>query len=100
MRSKIVFLVIFMFSFIIVHDTVFAMIDQHNKITANSSLDSQLTSEKNTQIHQIHGLFHFVALIHTEITPVHTHDKKKTISYYKIWQTLSCKETITKPPIA
>ena len=89
-----------MFSFIIVHDTVFAMIDQNNKITANSSLDSQLASEKSTQIHQIHGLFHFVALIYTEMAPMDAYNKKKTISYYKIWQTLSCKETIIKPPIA
>jgi len=100
MRSKIVFLVVFMLSFVIVHDTVLTMIDQNKKIGVTSSLESYTVSEKSPNIHQIHNMFHFVALVCTELPSVDVHAKKKTIAYYIPQYTSPCKESIIKPPIA
>ena len=99
MRSKIVFLVVFMLSFIVVHDTVLTMIDQNKKIGVASSLKSCTVSEQSTDIHQIHNLFHFVALVSTELPSMDIHAKKQTIEYYIPEYILPYKKSIIKPPI-
>ncbi len=99
MRSKLVFLVVFMLSFVIVHDTVLTMIDHNNKAGVISSLESYTVSEASTDIHQLHNMFHFVALVYTEFPSMDIHTKKQTIEYYIPEYILPYKKSIIKPPI-
>ena len=101
MRSKVIFFVIVMLSFVIVHDTVLALVDQHKETTvATVSADRSSHSDKSAKIENIHSMFHFVALICNDTLPIDIYDNKTVISYAIPQQTLSRKKTIIKPPIA
>ena len=100
MRSKIVFFVILMLSFVIVHDTALALVDQHKKATIVAVSADQLSHDKSANMHDIHSMFHFSALICSDTLPIDIHNNKMVISYTLPKQTLSCKKTIIKPPIA
>ena len=101
MRSKVIFFVIMMLSFVIVHDTVLALVDRHKKITmATVSANLSSHSDKSAKIQDMHSMFHFVALISSDTLPIDIYDNKTVISYAIPQQTLSRKKTIIKPPIA
>ena len=100
MRSKIVFLVVFMLSFVIVHDTVLTVIDQNKKIDTVASVDSGMALEQSTDIHQIHNLCHFVALVCREISPASVPCKHQTVAYYVPEHILPYNKSLIKPPIA
>lgn len=100
MRSNIVFLIVFMLSFVTVHDMVFAVIDQNKKINVTSSKQISLVSKQSIDIHQIHHLCHYVAVVSTEIPLISVDYQSQTIVYHTIEHLLPHKKSLIKPPIA
>ncbi len=68
LRNKIVFLLIFVFSFIIVHDTVLDVIQSdHDSFVAQSS-DTNVDNNMYHPLPHLHSMFHFVALIEDTVS--------------------------------
>jgi len=100
MRAKIVFLVVFMLSFVIVHDTVLTLIDQNQKVVASISSDCDTVSKTSMNTHQMHSMFHFVALVTTVSASMDMVLNRQSIAYYTPEYILPYKKSIIKPPIA
>lgn len=66
MRKKIIFLLLFVFSLIIVHDTVLDVMqaDPDSFVTQNSGADAD--NKAYQPLPHLHSMFHFVALIESE----------------------------------
>lgn len=66
LRNKIIFSLLFVFSFIIVHDTVLDVIQsEHNSYMTQSS-DVNVDNKAFQPLPHLHSMFHFVALIESE----------------------------------
>ena len=89
-----------MLSFVTVHDTVFAAIDQNKKINVISSKQNSLVSKQSMDIHQIHHLCHYIAVVSTETPLISVDYHNQTIVYDTIEYFLPHKKSLTKPPIA
>lgn len=101
MRFNIVFFVVFMLSFVTVHDIVFAAIDQNKKIdVVVSSKQNSLVSKQSMDIHQIHQLCHYIAVVSTETPLISVDYQNQTIVYHTIEYFLPHKKSLIKPPIA
>ena len=100
MRNKVIFLLLFVFSFIIVHDTVLDVMqpDQEMIISQDSA---GVESGKNCQtLHHLHNMFHFVALMDPD-TPTINSVKRETSIVTALLQYLSLlQEQDDRPPIA
>jgi len=104
LRSRIAVVLIFLFSFVIAHDTVISVIADEQPpqecIHAAVSHDSLHRQYQQTDLGQLHAMFHFVAL-----TPVCSNffsslGERKTLPLYEFRHTLYYIETSYKPPIA
>jgi len=98
MRAKIVFLVVFMLSFVIVHDTVLALIDQNQKVVASISSDCDTVSKTSMNTHQMHSMFHFYGYGFKSSMDMVLN--RQSIAYYTQEYILPYKKSIIKPPIA
>jgi isoprenylcysteine carboxyl methyltransferase (ICMT) family protein YpbQ len=68
MRNKIIFLLIFVFSFIIVHDTVLDVMQSNHDSVVTQVSDTAVGEKEYQSLHHLHNMFHFVALIEREFT--------------------------------
>ena len=99
MQSKIIFLLLFMLSFTVMHDTVITLIDSDDDVLSSyySSIEKQTCDVAD--VHELHGMFHFMALI-TPLSPdLDVLKTKQTHSAYLLQYTLPHVEKSTKPPI-
>ncbi|GEM_PF-2819432 len=64
--NKIIFLLIFVFSFIIVHDTVLDVIQTDHDSFITQSSDTNVDHKEYQPLTHLHSMFHFVALIESE----------------------------------
>ena len=99
MQSKIIFLVLFMLSFTVMHDTVINILDNNENVpvTQYANVDSQ--TQDIADIHDMHGMFHFIALI-TPLTPPQVALQSMNIlSVYLLQYTLPHYQSSNKPPI-
>ena len=99
MQSKTIFIVLFMLSFTVMHDTVINMLNSNETLPVSSYVESQDKTNEHTDIHDIHSMFHFMALLtdtYATLKPLETED---VFSHY-VFQYLSpyLKNNI-KPPI-
>ena len=99
MRSKVVFLLLFMLSFTVMHDTVINILDNDENILVSyyTSVDKQTSDVAD--VHELHGMFHFMALV-TPATPIlEALKSEQTLSVYLLQYTSPNLESATKPPI-
>ncbi|MFK5976326.1 MAG: hypothetical protein QM493_07455 [Sulfurovum sp.] len=100
MQSKIIYIVLFMLSFNIFHDSFISIIDKtpHNNETIYSSCDIE-ESSKCVEFNKIHNLLHFIAIITPfENNYIHTTLQEKYTLQLKQY-TPPLKENSFKPPI-
>ena len=97
MRSKVVFLLLFMLSFTVMHDTVINLLDNDKNILVSHYASAENQSD---DVLDVHDMFHFMALV-TSLTPVPDRlESEQTLSAYLFQYTLTYLENSTKPPIA
>ncbi len=100
MRSKIIFVVLFMLTFTIMHDSVINIIQKSNHSSLTHYVNSNVLSQECADIHESHSMFHFVALAIPYKSTFVQLQKEKTLSHNLLQYTLLQKETSYKPPIA
>lgn len=101
MRSKIIFLMLFMLSFTIFHDSLMPLIDEKNKHTdvAHYLSDTEPTQEC-TDFNEIHSMFHFMAIVTPSKNMQIQFVKRETIPHLALEYSPPLEKTSYKPPIA
>lgn len=100
MQSKIIFLVLFMLSFTVMHDTVIHVLDDNENVPVTQYTNVSSQTQDIADIHDIHGMFHFIALI-SPSTSIETALKSRDIlAAYLLQYTLPHYQSSNKPPIA
>ncbi len=100
MRSKIIFVVLFMLTFTIMHDSVINIIQKSDHSSLMHYVNIDVVSQECADIHETHSMFHFVGLIMPYKSTFVQLQKEKTLSHNLLQYTLLQKETSYKPPIA
>lgn len=101
MRSKIIFVVLFMLTFTVMHDSVINIMQKSDHSSISHYMSTDVTSQECSDIqHEVHSMFHFVGLIMPYKSTLLQLQKEKTLSHNLLRYTLPHKETSYKPPIA
>ena len=96
MQSKIIFVILFMLSFNILHDSVMPLIEQD----CTHYVDNTLSDGNSVEFNEIHNMFHFMAIVaplknsHVQLA------KRENIPHLIIQYTPPLEKTSYKPPIA
>jgi len=99
MRSKIIFVVLFMLTFTVMHDTVMNIVVKNDHMSISHYVSMDVPSQECGDIHEVHSMFHFVGLILSHKSTFVLLQKEKMLSQYLLQYTLPHKETSYKPPI-
>lgn len=103
MRSKIIFVVLFMLSFTVMHDSILSIVQNNEHTSISHYADTNAASQEcsdDMDMDKVHSMFHFVGLIMPhKITFVQV-QKAETLSHNLLEYTLPQLETSYKPPIA
>ena len=100
MRSKIIFVVLFMLTFTVMHDTVINIMQKSDHSSISHYVSTDVPAQECSDIHEVHSMFHFVGLIMPYKSSLLQLQKEKTLSHNLLQYTLPYKETSYKPPIA
>ena len=100
MRAKVIFIVLFMLSFSVAHDTVINILQPHGHTSSSHYADQNIQSQECESIDEVHAMFHFEALISSYSNNFIQPPTKKTLSYNSSTYTFKYKETSHKPPKA
>ena len=99
MRSKIIFLLLFMLSFTVMHDTVINMLDNNEKLPISEYVNNTKQAHDVADVHDIHSMFHFIALTPTINTLLEPLKKGNRFSCYVLKYTFPSLGNNNKPPI-
>jgi len=100
MKSKIIFLVLFMLSFTVMHDSVINIVQKSEHTSISHYADMNVPSQECSEMHEVHSMFHFVGLMIPNKSTFVQFQKEITLSHNLLQYTLSQQETSYKPPIA
>lgn len=102
MHSKVIFFVLFMLSFTVAHDTVIKIIQPNGHNSIAHYIDENIQSQEcnGDSIDEIHGMFHFVALVAPYRNRFIQPSTKQTLTHNSFTYTFTYKETSDKPPKA
>jgi len=100
MRSKVIFVVLFMLSFTVMHDTVMNMIQTDEPTSISHYVNTNVPTQECADIHEVHSMFHFVGLMMPYKSTFVQFQKEKMLSQDLLQYALPYKETSYKPPIA
>ena len=100
MRSKIIFSLLFVLSFSIMHDTVIDMLETDDRVTVAHYVNLDTTMQECGDIHEVHSMFHFVGVMTPHKSLLLQFQKEIIFPHNLLQYTLPHKETSYKPPIA
>jgi len=100
MRSKIIFIVLFMLTFTVMHDSVMHIVQTNEDTSISYYVNANVPSQECSDIHEVHSIFHFVGIIMPYKNTFVLLQKEKMHSHDLLQYTLPHKETSYKPPIA
>ncbi len=103
MQSKTIFVILFMLSFSIMHDSVIAFMENNESPMTQTQVFKNHFTQSDTDsvdIHEIHGMFHFVGLMIPTVNAVIPDYKKTDFLQNLLQYTTLSKEISFKPPIA
>ena len=96
MQSKIIFVILFMLSFNVLHDSIMPLIEKDITHYVNDTLPDNESVEFN----EIHSMFHFMAIV-TSVKNIHIPlAKQENIPHLVIQYAPPLEKTSYKPPIA
>ncbi|MEN8304028.1 MAG: hypothetical protein ABFQ64_08145 [Campylobacterota bacterium] len=99
MQIKIIFFVLFMLSFTVMHDTMMNIVQPNEKSSISNYVKANVTSQESNDIQEVHSMFHFVGYIIPYKNSFALLQKEKILSYALLQHTPPHKETSYKPPI-
>ncbi len=99
MRSKIIFFLLFMLSFSVMHDTALNMLEADERVTVTYYANLDTSTQECGDIHEMHSIFHFVGVMTPYESALPQFQKERTLSHNLLQYTLPYKETSSKPPI-
>lgn len=100
MQTKIIFILLFMLSFTIMHDTAINILDDKDELHISEYIDCKSETHEYTDVHDMHNIFHFIALSTTIITYEVSLKKAKTFSHNLLCYSPPHLKNSHKPPIA
>jgi len=97
-RSKVIFVILFMLAFTVVHDSVLSLVEDNTHFVV--SQDSQEGDSVAQHSHEIHNMFHFVGVVIASSDLSLPSYQKELFSPKLLQYTEIDKQTSYKPPIA
>ncbi len=99
MRNKIIFLLIFVFSFIIMHDTVLDNMKSDHSNSLVQISDSDVGKKEYHSLHHLHNMFHFLAVMESEYLLCEPTETEVLIATPLLAYLYADKEQDERPPI-
>ncbi len=100
MRSKIIYVVLFMLAFSAFHDSFISLIDTNEHTDIVHYVNDDVSSSECSDFSEIHSMFHFMAILSSaKNTQIHF-DKREAIPHLLVQYTSPLTRTSYKPPIA
>ncbi len=100
MRSKIIFLILFMLSFTIFHDSLMPLIEKNKHTDVAHYLSDTAPTQECTDFNEIHSMFHFMAIVTPSKNTQIQFAKRETIPHVTLEYSPPLEKTSYKPPIA
>ncbi|CAA6802160.1 MAG: Unknown protein [uncultured Sulfurovum sp.] len=100
MQSKITFVLLFVLSFSVFHDSFISLMDDELSSSSTHYMSDNVESSEPTELHELHNIFHFMAIVSFVGAVEVRFAKKETIAHVNIAYTPPIKKTSYKPPIA
>lgn len=103
MRSKTIFVILFMLSFSIMHDSIIVFVENNESSMTQSQVLKEYFTQldtDSTDMHKVHGMFHFVGLAIATVNIVIPDYKKEDYFQNLLQYTTHYKKTSFKPPKA
>ena len=101
MQSKITFFLVFILSFVVFHDSFLALLDKKEQYYVITQAEHPASlSQEDTTIHEIHNMFHIVAILTLDTIVTLPYKESKNILSPDLKRTFHYHQTIIKPPIA
>jgi len=97
------FVILFMLSFSIMHDSIIAFMENNESPTTQSQVVKSHSTQSDANIvdiHEIHSMFHFVGLMMQTVNTMMPDYKKEEFFQNLLQYTTLHKDTSFKPPIA
>ncbi len=99
MRSKIIFVLLFMLSFTLLHDSFFSLIEKNDNVSVVHNIDDKSLSSECIEFNKIHAMFHFIAIVVPYSNRQMLFAKKEHIPHHLVQYTPPLVKTSHKPPI-
>jgi len=100
MRSKIIFLILFMLTFTIFHDTFISLIEKKEHTSIVHHINDESPSSECAEFNKIHSMFHFMAIVTTYQSTQLELEPKENIPHLLSNYTPPLTKTFHKPPIS
>ena len=99
MQSKIIFVVLFMLSFSVFHDSFISLIEKSEHTDIVHYMSNEAPSTECTEVNEIHSMFHFMAIMTPYKNTQVLLTKIESIPHLLIPYTSHFEKTSYKPPI-
>lgn len=100
MQSKIIFVIIFMLSFSVVHDSFISLLDKSGHKHIVYEMDDESLSSECNDFNEVHDMLHFVAIVDDYQSEHIEFVKRDSIPHVVIQYSPPLEKTSYKPPIA
>lgn len=99
MRTKIIYVVIFMLSFSAFHDSFLSLIETSEHKDIVHYVNDDVSSSECSEFNEIHNMFHFMAIVSSSKNTQVQFAKSEAIPHLLIQYTSPLTRTSYKPPI-
>lgn len=99
MQSKVIFVMLFMLSFTVFHDSFISLIEKHEHTNIVQYISDDVPSSECAEFNEIHSMFHFMAIMTTYKNTHVLLAKIESIPHLLIQYTSPFEKTSYKPPI-
>lgn len=100
MQSKLVFVMLFILSFTVFHDSLLSLLEKDEHTSIVHYMHDEAPSSECTEFNEIHSMLHFMAIMTTYQNPQLDLETKQNIPHRLINYSPPLEETSHKPPIA
>ena len=99
MRSKIIYIVVFMLAFNAFHDSFISLIDTREHTDIVHYVQDDASNAECSEFNEIHNMFHFMAILDSAKNTQIDFAKREVIPHLLVQYTPPLRRTSYKPPI-
>jgi len=100
MHRIVTFFLVFILSFVILHDSVLSLLDKKEQVYVITQTEHPSSlSQQDTNIHEIHNMIHIPAILIFNSMLISPFNKSQSIIFLDIEKVFCYYKTIIKPPI-